>query len=118
MAQTALTTTVLTQDNVAVAAAQLAVVPVAGDAVNGNSFVSTGREILFAQNSGASAYTLTVNSQPDALGRSDASLTAYSIPAGGFAFIQMKYQSGWVANGLMTVLVSNAALKLAVLQYN
>jgi hypothetical protein len=115
---TALTTISLVQNNVAVTAGQLNLTFTACDTTNGNSFVSTGREVLLVQNSGGSTYTFTVTSVPDALGRSDTSLTAYSLTAGTIAAIQMKYQTGWVSGTSISMTCSNVAVKYAVLQTN
>jgi hypothetical protein len=118
MSQTALTIITLKPNNYAVVAGDLAAPMTAMDAANGNSFVATGQEILFFQNSGGSTYTVTVTSVADALGRTDASLTTYSILTGGFAAIQMKYLAGWIQPGSLVYLAcSNAAVKIAVLRY-
>jgi hypothetical protein len=118
MSQTALTVITLKPNNYAVVAGDLAAAMVAMDAVNGNSFVATGQEILFFQNSGGSTYTVTVSSVADNLGRLDTSLTTYSILAGGFAAIQMKALAGWLQSGNLVYLAcSNAAVKVAVLRY-
>jgi hypothetical protein len=115
---TALSTIVLVQNNVAVTAGQLVITFTACDNVNGNSFISTGREVLFVQNSAGGAGTFTVTSVPDALGRSDTSLTAYSLAAGAFAAVQMKYQTGWISGTSVTLACSAATMKFAVVQYN
>jgi hypothetical protein len=115
---TALATTVLTQNNVSVTAGALNLTFTACDATNGNSFVSTGREVLLVQNSGGSTYTFTVNSVADNFGRTDTSLTAYSLAASAIAAIQMKYQAGWMSGTTISMTCSNAAIKYAVLQYN
>lgn len=115
---TALTTTILVQNNIAVTAGGLNLTFTACDATNGNSFVSTGREVLLVQNSGGSAYTFTITSVADPFGRTDTSLTAYSLAASAVAAIQMKYQPGWASSGVISMTCSNAAVKYAVLQYN
>jgi hypothetical protein len=119
MSQTALTTVVLKQDNYATQAGDLAVTPVAMDAVNGNSFIATGREILIFQNTDSSAHTITVTSIADKLGRVDTALTAYSIPANGFAAIQMKEINAWIQpTGVIYLATSSALVKVAVIQTN
>jgi type II secretory pathway component PulF len=118
MSQTLLTPVTLKPNNYAVVAGDLAVVPVVMDASNGNSFVATGQEIIFFQNSDASAHTVTVTSVGDQLGRLDTSLTAYSIPANGFAFVQMKALSGWLEPGSLVFLATSSALvKVSILRY-
>jgi len=116
---TLLSTQTLVINNVAVTAGQLAVTFTACDSVNGNSFASTGREIVFINNTGGSAYTVTVTSVADQLGRTDTSLTNYSVAAGAIAAVQMKYQTGWIT-GTQTINMtcSNAAVKFAIVQYN
>jgi hypothetical protein len=124
MSQTALTVVVLVQNNVAVTAGQLTLTPTAMDAANGNSFAATGREVLVFENTDTSAHTVTISSVPDSLGRSDTSLTTYSIPAAvggasGVAAIQMKFLTGWLqTNGLIYLATSSALVKVSVLQSN
>jgi hypothetical protein len=119
-AQTPLTTIVLVQNNVAVTAGQLTLTLTACDTANGNSFTATGREILLVDNTGGSAYTFTVSSVADNLGRSDTSLTTYSVAAGVITAVQMKFLTGWVQQGgqLVYLACSNAAVKYAVIQTN
>jgi hypothetical protein len=118
MAQTALTVVTLKQNNYAVVAGDLAVALAAMDASNGNSYVATGKEILFFQNGDTSAHTITITSAPDALGRSDSSLTAYSIAASGFAAIEMSALTGWLETGSLVYLATSSALvKVAVLRF-
>lgn len=118
---TALSTIVLVQNSVSVTAGQLTLTFTACDTVNGNSFTSTGREVLIVNNTGGSAYTFTVSSVADSLGRTDSSLTNYSVAAGAIVAIQMKYQTGWIqstATSAVDLTCTNAAVKYAVLQYN
>lgn len=118
--QTPLTTVILKQNNYAVQAGDLTVAFVAMDATNGNSFYATGREILIVQNSDASTHTFTVSSVADSLGRTDASLTSYTVAGNGFAAVQFKSLSGWIQPGGQTVYLttSSALLKIAVVQWN
>lgn len=119
MAQTVLTPIQLRQDNYAVIAGDLTVTPVAMDATNGNSFTATGREVLIIQNTDASAHTFSIASVADGLGRSDASLSAYSVAANGFAAIQMSTLAGWIQpTGVVNLTTSSALLKIAVLRYS
>jgi hypothetical protein len=119
MSQTALTVVTLKENNYAVQAGDLTVTPAAMDASNGNSYVATGQEILLFENSDTAAHTITITSVADALGRSDTSLTTYSIAASGFAAIQMKYLAGWLETGALIYLTTSSALvKVAVLRYS
>jgi hypothetical protein len=87
------------------------------DAVNGNSFAATGQEVLLFQNSDTAAHTVTITSVADPYGRTDASLTAYSIPASSFAVIEMKQLQGWLESGALVFLATSSALvKVAVLR--
>jgi hypothetical protein len=119
---TALTTIVLLQNsnvNAPITAGSLSLTFTACDAVNGNSFTSTGREVLIVNNTGGSTYTFTVSSVPDNLNRSDTALTNYSVAAGVIVGVQMKTQIGWLqTGGTINLTCSNAAIKYAVVQYN
>lgn len=114
---TPLTVIVLKQNNYAVIAGDLTITYTACDNSNGNSFVATGQEILLVQNSAGSSGTFTVASVPDSLGRSDTSLTTYSVAAAGFAAIQMKYTQGWISGTTIGLTCSAATMKFAVLRY-
>lgn len=117
MAQTALTVTVLKQDNVAINAGDLALTFTASDNVNGNSFPITGNEILLIQNSDAAgAHTFTVTSVPDAQGRSG-DIASYSLPLSTFAVIQMSLVTGWrQADGNVYLASNSNLIKFAVLR--
>lgn len=117
---TALTPVTLKQNNYTVQAGDLTITYAACDNTNGNSFIGTGQEVLLVQNSDTAAHTFTVTSVADSLGRTDSSLTGYSVAASSFAAIQMKYLQGWGASGTNTVtLACNSALiKFAVVRYN
>lgn len=118
MSQTALTVVPLKQNNYAVQAGDLALAMAAMDASNGNSYYATGQEILFIWNGDSAPHTVTITSVPDALGRSDSSLTTYSIPATSFAAIQMKALAGWLETGQLIYLATSSALvKIAVVRY-
>jgi hypothetical protein len=119
MSQTVLTPIQLKQDNYSVVAGDLTVTPVALDATNGNSFTATGREVLVIQNTDASAHTFAITSVTDALGRSDSSMSAYSVAANGFAAIQMNTLAGWIQpTGVVNLTTSSALLKILVLRLN
>lgn len=114
---TALTIIILKQNNYAVQAGDLLVTFTACDNVNGNSFIATGQEVLLVQNTSGSSGTFTVTSVADALGRTETSLTAYSVAAAGFASIHMKYTSGWISGSVINLTCSAATMKFAVLRY-
>lgn len=88
----------------------------AGDASNGNSFVSTGREIVLVQNSdGAATHVVTITSTSDPQGRTgDATKT---VPISGFVAFQLLPTQGWQqGNGSVNMTVDSASLKFAVIR--
>lgn len=100
------------------AANELDLTMVAADAVNGNSFVCTGREILIAHNTGASARTLTISSVAGDDGRTG-DINAYSIGAGEYAYFPqgLTQKRGWIqTSGVINVLANNAEVKLGILR--
>lgn len=85
-----------------------------GDLANGNRFLATGRELLLVYNSGASPYTVTVQSKAVNNREGDAAAT---LAAGAYRIFQMFPTEGWKQDdGYVWVDVQNAALKLAVLK--
>ena len=116
--QTPLTPAQLKVNNYQVVAGDLVLNFAACDAVNGNSFPVTGQEILIVNNSGASPYTFTISSVADPYGRTDSSLTNYSVAAGAIVAIELKQLLGWQQTGqVMFTSCSNAALKFAVVRW-
>lgn len=88
---------------------------VAADNVNGNSFTSTGRELLVINNPTAGALTVTVHSVADQYLRSG-DITAYSIPAGETHVLGPFPGSGWKqSDGTIWVDYSATGLMVAVL---
>ncbi len=87
----------------------------AADVANGNSFSSTGHEIVLVQNTGGSPYVVTVTSTPDNQGRT-ADLT-YTVGAGLTSVLPYFAAVGWrQTSGLILISGANAALKFAVLR--
>lgn len=115
---TPLTTQALKENNYSVLAGDLALTFTACDNVNGNSFKGTGHEILVVQNSDAAgAHTFTVTSIADSLGRSDSSLTGYSLPLSTFAVINVNTLSGWrQVDGTIQLACNSNLIKFAVVQ--
>ena len=86
----------------------------AADVVNGNQFVSTGRDLLIARNSGGSAYYVTVSSSEDPYGR-EGDITQYDVGAGEVAIFGPFKRPGWVqSDGYIYVDAENAAVYLGV----
>lgn len=86
----------------------------------GDTITLTGREIILAYNSHASiSYTITITSVADEKGRIG-NITTYNLDFGEFAAfgIGLTNSPGWrdPATGLLSVTVSNAAVKWAVLK--
>lgn len=115
--QTVLTATALKENNYTVLAGDLALPSTACDNVNGNSFAATGREILLVNNPDAAPHTFTVTSVPDSLGRSDTSLTGYSVPATSLAAIYINTLTGWrQANNTILLACNSNLLKFSIIQ--
>ena len=121
---TSLSTQTLIQNNAAtVSAGALGITFTACDATNGNSFVSTGREILIAQNTDSSAHTFTITPVADPYGGLNTQFTTYSLAATGSAgstsAVQMKNQIGWLQSaGTINLTCTSNLIKYAVIQYN
>lgn len=85
----------------------------------GDTFACTGREVLLFWNpAGGSTYTVTVTSQADDKGRTG-HITTYSMAAGDFvAFaVGLTNEKGWKdSSNLINVVVSNAAVSVAILR--
>lgn len=116
--QTVLTPQVLKENNYQVIAGDLALTETACDAVNGNAFQFTGREMLIIHNTDAAgAHTFTVTSVADSLGRTDTSLTGYSVPLSAIAVIHLDAIAGWrQTNGQILLACNSNLIKFAVLR--
>ncbi|MBX9877633.1 MAG: hypothetical protein K2Y22_04175 [Candidatus Obscuribacterales bacterium] len=88
-----------------------------GDAANGYDFVSTGKEMVLIYNSdGANAYTATIKSAADELGRTG-DITTYSLSAGEYAVFGPFPVLGWrQTTGKMNLDASNNAIKFAIIR--
>jgi len=115
--------TIVKQNNYAVIAGDLNLAPVAMDAVNGNYFNASGKEILMFLNTDTSTHTVTVSSTADSLGRLDTSLTTYTVPVAagglsGISVVDMTNLTGWVQSGQTVNLTTSSALvKIVVLRH-
>lgn len=86
----------------------------AADVANKNQFAPGGDDLVLMWNSGASPYTVTITSAPDAFNRSS-DITTYSLAAGDIAAFRVKTM-GWVqSDGKVYLEGSNAAVKFAVI---
>lgn len=83
------------------------------DTSNGNSFLSSGRDLLIMYNSGGSPYTVVISSAPDPDGRF-ADVT-YTIGAGVYSFVEINSSSVFIqATNLVLLLANNAAIQFLV----
>ena len=99
-----------------VSAGSLDFVFTAADNVNGNSFVSTGRELLLVENTDAGAQTFTVTSVADSLLRTG-DVGPYSMASGANALFVVAAQPGWKqTDGTVHVTASAATVKFAVVR--
>lgn len=88
----------------------------AADTTNFEEVVLTGNEMLLVWNSGASPYTVTINTTADEKGRVG-DITAYSLAAGEHALIGPIPVQGFAqSNGKLYFQASNVAVKYAVIQ--
>lgn len=82
----------------------------------GNTFRSTGREIVIAQNDDVGAVTVTVSSQPASRTGRVGDIAAASIPASGVRMFQIFPRDGWESGGLITITTSDVDCLLAVVR--
>lgn len=113
---TVLTPQVLKENNYAVQAGDLTLTQTACDAVNGNSFAFTGREILIVNNPDAAPHTFTVTSIADQLGRTG-DISGYSVAATTIAVIDLDTLPGWrQSNGTILLACNSNLLKYGVVR--
>lgn len=87
----------------------------AADVSNKNQAICGERDLLIAQNTGGVAYTVTISSYPDSLGRSG-DITTYQLDAGDIAVFGPFQSPGWrQADSYLYFEANNAAVKFAVL---
>lgn len=118
MARTAITVQEIDAPFAPVSAGSLDFTFAALDAVNGNYFPCTGREIILFNNTDAGAQTVTVDSVEDEKNR-QADLMAYSLAANDFAHhaAGLTNAKGWKqTSGQIYIDTSSANVKVAVLR--
>lgn len=99
----------------AYATAGAAITMTAADTVNKEQFVSTGKELVIAQNTGGSPYTVTINSVADEYGRTG-DVTAYSVAAGAIAVFGPFPVHGWrQSDDKIYLEANNTAVKFGVI---
>lgn len=91
----------------------------AGNAVDGNTFVCTGKEIILVQNSdGVNPYTVKVEAVNDAQNRL-VDFGPYTLAAGVFSVLPqgLTNKKGWIqADQTILLTPSNAAIKFCILR--
>lgn len=85
----------------------------AADMGNGNSFLSSTRDLLIVFNSDSVSHTFTIQSAPDANGRF--ANTTYSVGAGLYSFIEINSASIFVqATNLVLLTASDVHIQYLV----
>lgn len=99
------------------AAAGAALTMTAADVTNKNQFVAKGSDLVVAHNTHATVpQTVTINSVNDPYGRKG-DITAYSIPAGGYAVFGPFLPLGWRnPDGYIYLEASTADVKFGVVE--
>ena len=88
----------------------------AADTSNQNQFTASGNDLIVAHNTGASPYTVTINSVDDRYGRAE-NIAAYSLGAGEYAVFGPFKKHGWGQTDKMIYLeASNADVKFGVVK--
>lgn len=92
------------------------VVSVAADAANGMAVPLTGRELIYARNTGAGARTLTITSV--AVDGRTGDITAYSLGAGEECLFGPFTTRGWqqASDGKLYLTAEHAEVKLLVIK--
>lgn len=101
----------------AYAQAGVALTMAAADVANKNQWVATGKDLVVAHNTGASAYTVTITSVPDPQYGRTGDVTNDSIPAGEYRVYGPFPKVGWVqTDTYIRIEASNASVKLGVVK--
>lgn len=99
-----------------VAADSMDVVMTGADITNSNQILLDGPMIVLAQNTDASARTVTLTSSPDPQNRSG-DITSYSIAADEIAAFKIDQISGWrQSDGFLYLAANNALVKLGAIR--
>lgn len=89
----------------------------AADASNKEQVTITGKELVIAHNTGASAYTVTISSVADAAAGRTGDVSAYSLAAGEYAVFGPFDLDGWEqSDGKLYFEASNASVKFGVVR--
>jgi len=80
-----------------------------------NEVVATNNDLIIAHNTGASAYTITINSVADPSYGRTGDITAFSLGAGEYAAFGPFKNAGWKqADGKLYFEANNAAVKFGI----
>jgi hypothetical protein len=118
MARTAITVQDIDAPFAAVTAGSMDFTFAALDAVNGNYFPCTGREIILFENTDVGAQTVIIDSVADEKNR-ESDIAAYSLAANDFVAVgvALTNRKGWKqSNGQIYIDTSSANVKVAVLR--
>ena len=119
MARTALDSaqiaTLNSSQGVSVAAGAQDIGFAASDSINGNSFASSGKDIVLVKNTDASAQTVTITAVADSDGRTG-SISTYSLAAGDVAWFGILDADGWSTDGNVYIDTSDNNVHIAVLR--
>ena len=97
-------------------AAGLNMTMTAADVGNSNSCIANGGELIIANNTGASPYTVTITSYADQYGRVK-DITTESLAAGEIHVFGPFALAGWrQTDGYLYFQASNASVKFSVIQ--
>lgn len=100
----------------AIANAGVSVTMTAADTSNLNAFTAAATDLVVAQNTGGSTYTVTITSAPDAMGRTR-DIATENIAAGEIRVFGPFTQYGWMqTDGRIYLQASNAAVKFGIIQ--
>lgn len=114
MARSTLTKTVAPGGYAAAGVALTIAASTGASGSSGNQFVSTGKELVIAQNTDASPHTVTITSSNDPFGRAG-TITAESIAAGAFHIFGPFPTPGWQqGDGMVYLEATDITVKFAV----
>lgn len=98
------------------ASAGVAVTITAADVTNKNQFAAEGDDLIVAQNTGASAHSVTITSAPDPYGRSG-HISGESIAANEIRIYGPLKTLGWIqSDGKVYLEADNAEVKFGVIK--
>jgi hypothetical protein len=89
----------------------------AADVANGNSFASTGREVVLANNTDSGSHHVTMTSSADPILGRTKDITSVSVAAGAYVELGMPQVSGWQqSDGTVHLSADDATMKFLILR--